>query len=146
MKLAAKFAILLAGLTICLSVFASETISKVTYKWTDSQGVVQYTERPPKDVAYEKITVNTSGGQDVVAVTKDDSIKDSSKKTNTALDDIIASNKRNCKIAQDNLEVLTKLSRIRVKGEDGQERILSPEEKQQKMDETQKQVDIFCDN
>ncbi len=134
------------SLGICIGIFATENVNKVTYKWTDAEGIVQYTERPPKDMAYEKITVSTSGAQETTNVTQEQAVEEAESKTNTALDGIIESNKRNCKIAKENLEVLTKLARIRVKGEDGEERILSPEEKQKKLSETQKQVDVFCTN
>ena len=146
MKTLIKLVIVSFGLSLCLTVFSANTVSKVTYKWTDKQGIIQYTERPPKDRAYEKITVSASGGEDAISVSIEDAQTDSKKQTDNLLDEVDRANERNCLIAKQNLEVLTKLSRIRVSDEKGERRILSPEEKQVRLDDTQKQVDIYCNS
>lgn len=57
----------------------------------------------------------------------------------------IAETKReNCEIGKRNLAQLQAYARIRVKGEDGQERILTPEERQAKIDEARQIVRDNC--
>ncbi|RLA04959.1 MAG: hypothetical protein DRQ47_02360 [Gammaproteobacteria bacterium] len=144
MKTMFRLLLISFSLGYCLSVFSATSISKVTYKWTDTNGIVQYTERPPKNIAYKKITVNTSGGKEITEVTAEEATNASSDSNNDVLDDMAAANKRNCTIAKQNMKVLSNIARIRVSDEKGENRVLTPEEKQTRIDETQKQIDIYC--
>ncbi len=144
MKTLFRLVIISLSLGICLSVFSADTISKVTYRWTDIDGIVQYTERPPVNVDYEIITVTASGGQEIISKSAEEAPKEEGATVESTLDGVIMANKRNCEIAQQNMEVLTNIARIRVSDEKGENRILSPEEKQARVDETQKQIDTFC--
>ena len=144
MKPLFRLVIISLSLGICLSVFSADTISKITYKWTDANGIVQYTERPPANVGYEKITVTASGGKEVTNISAEDASKETGEAENNPLDEVAIANERNCKIARQNMEVLNKISRIRVTDDKGAERILSPEEKQARVKETQGQIDIYC--
>jgi len=132
------------SLSLCLSAFSADNISKVTYKWIDEKGIIQYTERPPAKSAYEKITVTASGGQEVTTVTAEEATEDTEKTSNTMLDEVVQANERNCSIATQNMIVLTTKNRIRVSDDKGANRILTPEEKQDRIDATQKQIDIYC--
>ena len=147
MKPLFRLVIISLSLGICLSVFSADTVSKVTYKWTDENGIVQYTERPPVNIDYEIITVTASGGKEITNVSANEAAKENTDTTDTTdstLDEVIKANERNCKIARQNMEVLNNIARIRVSDEKGENRILSPEEKQTRVDETQKQIDIYC--
>ena len=132
---------------ICLSftavLFAADKDTKVTYRWKDDNGIIQYTERPPKNRAYEMIKVKTGGSREVTQVSQEEAVQASQDEAQTELDELAKANERNCKVSKQNLAVLQNLSRIRVT-ENGEERILSPEEKQEKINETQKQIDIYC--
>ena len=143
MKSLIKLVILSLSLGICLSAFSANTISKITYKWTDDKGIVQYTERPPKGHGYEKITITASGGREVTNVTKEEATKNKVEES-SPLDELARANKQNCAIAKKNLEVLTKLARIRVSDEKGENRILSVEEKKAREDETRKEIEVYC--
>ncbi|MFT5453113.1 MAG: hypothetical protein ACI9N9_002614 [Enterobacterales bacterium] len=142
MKSLIKLVIISVSLSVCVSVFSADTISKITYKWTDVSGIIQYTERPPKNRGYEKITITASGGEEVIAVTKEESV--TKTETNSRLDDYAKANRRNCEIAKQNLEVLTKLARIKVTDEKGENRILTVEEKAARENETRKEIEIYC--
>ncbi len=144
MKTFFRFIIISLSLGICLSVFSADNISKVTYKWTDANGIVQYTERPPENRKKKKITVTASGGKEVTNVSAEEATEENADATTNSLDEVIKANERNCKIARQNMEVLNKIARIRVSDEKGENRILTPEEKQARVDETQKQIDTFC--
>lgn len=141
MKTLIQMVIVSISLSVCLNIYSADNISKVTYKWVDEQGITQYTERPPKSMAYEKITVNISGGSESEQVTAAEA---KAQTSSTPLDEVAQSNQRNCVVVKQNMEVLVKLARIRVSDEKGENRILSPEEKQARIDETQKQIDIYC--
>ena len=144
MKVLIRVVIISISLGLCINAFSASNISKVTYKWTDANGIVQYTGRPPANRSYEKITINASGGEEVVAVSADAASENPEETTQGALDDVVKANDRNCKIAKQNLEVLANMARIRVSDEKGADRILSPAEKTARVAETQKQVDIYC--
>ncbi len=144
MKTLFRLVIISLSLGTCLSVFSAEHISKVTYRWTDENGIVQYTERPPATRGYEIITVTASGGKEVTSISEEEATKENANTVENTLDEVIKANERNCKIARQNMEVLSKIARIRVSDEKGENRILTPEEKQVRVDETQKQIDTFC--
>jgi hypothetical protein len=144
MKILIKFAIISFYLGLNMVILNADTISKVTFKWKDAQGIVQYTERPPKNSAYEQITVNASEGETVTTVTQEEAEAANQDTTKGALDDVVLANQRNCQIAEQNMEVLVNMARIRVSDDKGENRILTPAEKQARLDETQKQIDIYC--
>ncbi len=145
MKTLLRMVIVGISLSVCFSAFYADNITKVTYKWIDEKGIIQYTEHPPANAAYEKITVKASGGQEVTSVANEK--KSDDEKEDTAyknFDEVIEANIRNCKIARQNMEVLTNIANIKVSDNEGENRILSPEEKQSRIQETQKQIDIYC--
>jgi len=144
MKTLIRMVIVSLSLGVCISAFSADNISKVTYKWTDENGIVQYTEHPPQNREYDKITVTTSGGQEVVTVSAEEASTKTEGTTNNALDEMVKANERNCKIAKQNMEVLNKIARIKVSDDKGENRILTPEEKQARIEETQSQIDIYC--
>lgn len=144
MKILLKSVTVIFALGMYVPIFSAETITKITYKWSDSQGIVQYTERPPANTSYEKITVTVAGGQEVIEVLYKNTNKSTDDTTQSALDHVVKANQRNCKIAKQNKEVLDKVARIRVTDPNGNERILSPGEKQTRLTETQDQIDIYC--
>ena len=143
MKLTQKFIMAICCFFIATSIYASDNAEKVTYKWKDDNGIIQYTERPPKSKAYEKITVKTGGAREVTQVSEEEAVMTAKEESQSDLDELNKANERNCKVAQQNLQVLQQMARIRVT-ENGEERILSPEEKQSRISETQKQIDIYC--
>ena len=144
MKTLLQLFIISMSLGICISIFSAEGISKITYKWVDEQGITQYTERPPSKGAYEKITVHMSGSEEVIGVNAEQSAKEAEVAKGSPLDEIAKANESNCKVSRQNMEVLTKVARIKVSDEKGENRILTPEEKQQRIDETQQQIELFC--
>ena len=143
MKSLIKLVLISVSLGLCISAFSANTISKVTYKWTDEKGIVQYTERPPKSHGYEKITITASGGKEVTTVTQEEVEKKSAEETNP-LDEYAKANQRNCEMAKANLKVLTNLSRIQVTDEKGVKRILTVAEKKAREDETKKEIEVYC--
>jgi hypothetical protein len=143
MKTLLGFLTVILLLTLSIEVLASDKRTKVTYRWVDDNNIVQFTERPPKNRAYEKIIVTSSGGREVTQVTAEEASSDTKTETDATVDEVQKANARNCQIARQNMDVLRNIARIRVT-ENGQERILSPEEKEERIKDTQKQIDVFC--
>ncbi len=143
MKILAGLTTILLAVILSVSIGAAEKATKVTYKWVDENGITQFTERPPQNRAYEKIIVTSSGGRDVEEVSADEAVENAKEEALDPVDEIQKANERNCKIARQNMDVLNNIARIRVT-ENGEERILSPEEKAERIEDTQKQIDTFC--
>jgi len=143
MKFILRLVLISVSLIISMQVLAAEKSSKVTYRWKDDNGIVQYTERPPANRSYEKITVTTAGGEEVEQVSAEQATQAATDGAVSPEDEVTKANERNCKIAQQNMTVLKNIARIRVT-ENGQERILTPEEKKKREEDTQKQIDTFC--
>ena len=141
MKTVIGFLTILLLLSFSIEVLASEKRTKVTYRWVDDNNIVQFTERPPKDRSYEKIIVTSSGGREVTQVTAQEAKAEA--KTDATIEEVQQANARNCQVAKQNMDVLRNIARIRVT-ENGEERILSPEEKAKRIQDTQKQIDVFC--
>lgn len=143
MKTLAGLTAVLLSVLLTVSSYAYQKTTKVTYKWVDDNNITQFTERPPKDRAYEKIIVTSSGGREIQNVTAAQAAADAKEEATSPLDELQKANERNCAVAKQNMEVLKNIARIRVT-ENGEERILSPEEKEVRVQETQKQIDVFC--
>ena len=96
-----------------------------------------------KNRGYEKVTITASGGKEVTTVTQEEAVENSDENANPQ-DDYAKGNQRNCEIATKNLDVLTKLARIQVSDEKGENRILTVEEKKAREDKTRKEIEIYC--
>jgi len=114
---------------------------KITYKWTDDNGEVHYTERPPKTGEYTKIRtyVETGTISKVPSTSISRNKKDEEKRDTygTWRDD-------NCKIANQNLDILQNASRISVDDGQGGKQLMSDEQKQEKVAQMEKQRDKYC--
>ncbi|MCW8196114.1 DUF4124 domain-containing protein [Proteobacteria bacterium 005FR1] len=116
------------------------------YKWTDEKGVTHYSARKPHDREAEVIRV--SSGQTVPAAAESKS--QSAAKTvqaprggSTGPADNLKDPER-CETARNNLETLRANARVRMKGEDGEIRYLSEEEKAEKTQEFEQAVAESC--
>ena len=113
------------------------------YKWTDEKGVVNYSERPPFGTQTEIVKPDISHSEPVNYGTaapekpKEDKKVDSAK---TSLKD-----PERCDAARKNLDTLKTYARIKVKGDDGEYRFLTPDEQQQKTNEATKAIEESCE-
>ncbi|MCP3673188.1 MAG: DUF4124 domain-containing protein [Gammaproteobacteria bacterium] len=147
MKILISLFIASISLSLCLNIYSADNISIFTYKWVDEKGITQYTERPPENNAYEKITVNATGGKRVTKVSAEEAIDKAELKSETTpgtLDEAAVTYEQNCKIAKQNMTILKNVAKIRISDEKGEKRLLSPEEIQKQVIVTQKQIDINC--
>ncbi|MGH8493635.1 MAG: DUF4124 domain-containing protein [Moraxellaceae bacterium] len=135
------------------------------YKWTDDQGVTHYSEEPPPASASKssEVKVRTrlpSGAQtqiDKEAKPVDDkNAKSQPKKDDKAAPDKTSTDKaadnqtpeqyqEKCKALKANLETMQSHGRVREADKEGNLRALSEEEKQRRMDETQRGIKAYCE-
>lgn len=136
------------------------------YKWTDAEGVTHYSEGPPPDSATNasavKVHTKLPSGSATAAEnlqkqrdgsSKTDKDKKDGKDTKTATTPAsppAAANKttekyaEKCKQLQANLTTLQEHARVKVKDEKGEERFMTPEEKDGRLDSTQREIKAYC--
>jgi len=135
------------AISIILSLSATDALAaKKFYKWVDDQGVVHYSATPPKGQKSSVITTynrrGTPGPNQATEKPKETNNKeDDSEKpeTNERIKD-----PKLCASAKKNLEVIETNHRIRLRGDDGQMRILSAEEKESQKKNSEKIVSDHC--
>jgi len=111
------------------------------YKWTDDKGEIHYTERAPKGVEYTRIRTYVDSSSAAASKTPQaNNPADSAKKKDT----YGTWRDENCTIANQNLDVLKNASRIGVDDGQGGKRLMSDEEKNEKIAQMQKQRDKYC--
>ena len=136
-------AMLTIGFTCLLAVNASLAASEKVYKWTDSKGNTHYAQRPPANTETEVIKPQTGHSAPVTYATPAGEKPAEVKKTEDdkkALKDPVR-----CESARKNFETLKTYARIRMKGDDGEYRYLSPDEQKQKLDEASKAIEESCE-
>jgi hypothetical protein len=159
-KLALKIGFIVASLSILTSSAIADT-----YRWVDDGGVVNYSEQKPRGIAAERVTSVASkskgGSQTRAAVvapvsqTSNGDEQNLSQRQQELLSQLktVESGRQQqlAKIRQDNcersrraLDNLSASSRIRVRGEDGDQRALPEEERQQRISDAQQGVVVNC--
>ena len=136
-----KIAILLCSILILAVSSNAFSAKKVMYKWTDENGETHYSERAPKGFEYKKITtyVNENAVTKVAPEAVPANKPDISSGYNNWKDE-------NCTIATQNLEMLKNTARIGVDDGDGGKRLMTDEEKQEKIDKMVSQQTKYCKN
>ncbi|WP_223669090.1 DUF4124 domain-containing protein [Kangiella shandongensis] len=140
---------------LALAVSFSAVADKPIYKWKDSQGNIKYTQsKPPRGTDYETIYQRTS----TATKAQSENSQADSAEANDSLDDVIAKQnkqkdvvaqknaeiaRKNCTIAKNNLEVLQSRTRVQVE-ENGQRRMLTDQERADKLEKAKANVDKFC--
>jgi hypothetical protein len=131
------------------------------YTWVDENGVTNYAERNPAGYQATFVTKRRRfgdrfGDRQPEATPADEEASDQPAaqgvdpasmiaEERAQLSAQIAETKRiNCEIGKTNLAKLEAFSRIRVKGDDGQDRYLSPEEKAGKVADANKVIAENC--
>ena len=152
-KYTGKGSIMRTPLTLLLLfLFMSSTSVMATklYKWTDEKGNVHYGQTKPTDYKAIRVNAPPPPPSDAPDLNKPFAEKilgkggdqSSSPAPSTDMDpDIKASQ---CAKARNNLTNLQNNSRVRVQNPDGSVRLLTDDEKQAKLKESQKQIDYYC--
>ena len=135
-----------------LTFLLSATLNAEVYKWVDKDGNVHYTDKPP------------AGGQSIQLNVKTGKSKTPAKDLNTQVEELDeqeeverirkqqeqdfakAEAEKNdyCKQLNDNLKTLQTTTRIRVTGDDGELRFMTPEEIVKRKKDTQQKIAKDC--
>jgi hypothetical protein len=134
------------GLAILVTIAASHISAGQNghYRWTDADGTVQYSDRPPEGIEAEFIKFstgkrskteqkNTSGDEDEIKTAGKPQQLEVMPEKDPAL----------CQQAQNNLTAL-KAARIRISEADGSKRILTEDEKESQRENARKFIKIHC--
>ncbi len=144
--------ILFTGLILAWTMTANADDKKTTYKWHDSNGVIQYTQTPPADgISYQVISIKTNAPQPSSSSGGGNSGQNSAvdsgeagQPEKLAVKTEAERKKKNCEISRQNLATLTNIARIRVPGENGSTRLLTDEERAAKLKDTEEQIKENC--
>lgn len=104
------------------------------YRWTDSRGVVHYTDKPPRGVNAEKLSASTAPSLANPRADQAESATDAPANPDAA----------RCQAERDRLAILEKNNRIQMENRDGTVRELSEEEIKQEREFSQRAVERFC--
>ena len=127
-------------LLVCTHAFAGKV-----YKWTDKDGVTHFGATPPLNTQTEIIKPQTGHSDPVTYATPTPAAGTNSPDT-TAKDEKAAfKDKDRCEQARKNQQSLKTYSHIKVKGDNGEYRFLTPDEQKQKLEETNKVVEQACE-
>lgn len=158
-----QFYLLCYALLCYATVFSLPVTATEYYTWIDENGVTNYSEKVPVGYQGTKVTKTDSFGYKPSSQTEgqgtdetsDDGTEDEnaddaevdaqiSEETKRVEQEIAEVKRSNCEIGKRNLAQLMAYSRIRIKGEDGKERMLAEEEKQTKIAEARKIIRENC--
>ena len=135
---------------VLLSFLVSVAVSAATYKWTDENGNVVYSQTPPGSGQYERIKglKHSRSSQANEAESKTDT-NTSKKVSGNSPEDLARREelkeelkKDNCEKAKKNLDVFTVYRRF--KNEDGTVTRMDENERQAKIKEAEAQIREFC--
>ena len=126
------------------------------YKWIDDKGEIHYSQKLPPGREGEKMRGAPPPADDPEGISSDlqeqveTMDKRLEKKAIEAEDKELSEEslqirKRNCETARENLAKLQRSGNIRYIGADGQVTRMPEEERQQRLEETNKQIEEFCD-
>ena len=119
-------------------------------KWTDESGNVHYGDTPPVKAQTQSISVSrppSNPGKPLPRFTgsstekKTTETKAEQKKQDRTTDEV---NKQACEKAKANLDIISRSSIIRLKQNDGTERVLSDEEVDKRRLKLEKDVKQYC--
>jgi hypothetical protein len=140
-----RFFIIAAILLLC----AATTQAQV-YKWTDPQGRVHYSAKPPPDARASEVRIApgpSSPDPDTRSAEPAKAAEKAAEAGEPASGDAArqAALQRNCELARQNLGILEDPS-IRRFREDGQEEAIyyTDEERQARIEQTQAMIERFC--
>ncbi len=138
------FCVLLTTLVGIAESIAAEDV----YRWVDKKGLTHYGAQPPKNVNATKIKTRTGHSEPVNygANTKKEATPKVANAPTAPAEDATANFKdpERCAAARKNLETLRTHPRVRAKGEDGEIRVLTPDEHSQKIKAAEKAIEESC--
>lgn len=124
------------------------------YKWVDENGNVTYSERKPPDQSATEIKVRTAPVTQEQSRQQLEGLKEkveTGQKDREFAKNAAAENqahaeqfKKNCEIARENRRILQNSSRIQDKDKDGNTYFLDQQQIETKLEQANKQVELYC--
>ena len=112
------------------------------YKWTDEKGRTHFSERPPLGTQTEVVKPQIGHSEPVnYGAAAPEKAKEEKK---AEADKEALKDPERCDAARKNLDTLKTYTRIKIKGEDGEYRFLTPDEQTQKTNEAAKAIEESC--
>ena len=142
MKVSASMILSLACLLVASISFAAP---EKVYKWTDKRGVTHYGQRPPANTETEVIKPQTGHSDPVTYAPAPNAGAAQTDTNKVQTTEKPLKDPERCSQARQNLETLKTYARIKMKGDDGEYRYLTPDEQKQKLDESAKAVEESCE-
>ena len=153
-----------AGMLIMVA-FATQPIAADTFMWVDSNGVVNYSERMPRDIDPSRVTrvkdsasgpsstpselapaISTSAEDEPLNDSQQQMLADLQATEANRQQQVAQIRKDNCQRARRVLNNLQTSGRLRVRGEDGENRVMDEAERSQKISEAQRGIATNCDS
>ena len=146
-------------LSIILLLTASVASGNEIYRWVDENGVVNYTQQKPRDVEVEKISAYagtpTTVRTEAILPSPDAQPSKLDDAQQAMLDELKAAEQirkgevakireENCQRSRDVLNKLTLKERVRVRGDDGTQRVMGESERQRRINEAQMGIATNC--
>ncbi len=129
---------------VCVMTASAMAAPSKVYKWTDSKGQTHYSQHPPYNTDTEVVKPQTGHSDPVDYSAANAKPEKEKSEANSAVAATAIDNER-CENARKNVETLKTYARIRVKGDDGQFRYITPDEHAQKLAEANKAIEESCE-
>lgn len=144
------FTLVLAAVALSTNVIAKKI---AIYRWVDENNVVHFSQHQPQGDNYSELTTvssyNAQENKPTVNSTEQTPVNEQIAKLEQEQAEIKAKNKeifaQNCKAAQLNLKTLNSFEQVLTAGADGNNRLLTDEEKKEKIALSKKHVDLYCE-
>ncbi|NBB94044.1 MAG: DUF4124 domain-containing protein [Gammaproteobacteria bacterium] len=138
---------LLLGLLVSPPVTGAED---TIYKWVDEEGVVHYSTRPPDGVDFVEMGIDLESNESPPATDAETTSSEQRpaeppeqpEMTEAEPDPEVVAER--CRQARSNLENLTQRSNLTIRGDDGESRPLSDEEREGMIEDAQAFIDEWC--
>ena len=145
--------------SLILALCAYSASADQVYRWVDEQGVVNYTQQKPRDMDAEQLStrsgaprvvdeapaplVSPATGQEL-SQDQQSMLEGLQAKEQARKEDIAKIKQENCEKSQAVLGRLTIKNRIRIRGDDGEYRIMAEDERQERIQEAQMGIAQNC--
>ncbi|MEE4299808.1 MAG: DUF4124 domain-containing protein [Pseudomonadales bacterium] len=149
--------------------------AEAVYRWVDANGVVHFTQNAPRGVPYEQVSTGGPGsrnppsfynprrttptaparteatpapddGAGAVDTELQQRQAELQAEAQARLSELAAARRRNCEMAREQFEEFTTFARIRVSDGQGGMRILSEEERAERVAEAEQAILVNCDD
>lgn len=141
--------------SLILALCAYSASADQVYRWVDEQGVVNYTQQKPRDMDAEQLSTRSGASRVVdeapIPVVSQELSQDQQSmleglqaKEQARKEDIAKIKQENCEKSQAVLGRLTIKNRIRIRGDDGEYRIMAEDERQERIQEAQMGIAQNC--